>query len=84
VLEAPLFGTLLVTDERRLTSGLIPEDAFIYFRSARDLKKLMRRLRENPQEHEAIRQRGQRYARALAQSSFWSAIDGMTCRNPSE
>jgi hypothetical protein len=84
VLEAPLFGTLLVTDERRLTSGLIPEDAFIYFRSARHLKKLMRRLKENPQEHEAIRDRGHRLARGLAQSSFWDAIEGMPGRNPSE
>jgi hypothetical protein len=84
VLEAPLFGTLLVTDERKLTSGLIPADGFVYFRSARDLKKSLRRLRENPQEHEAIRDRGQRYARAAAQSSFWVAIEGMPGRNPQE
>ncbi|MCF8540222.1 MAG: glycosyltransferase [Aurantimicrobium sp.] len=84
VLEAPLFGTLLVTDERKLTALTIPTDGFVYFRSARDLKSSIRRLRENPQKYEAIRDRGQRYARALAQSSFWGAIDGMTGRNPSE
>ena len=84
VLEAPLFGTLLVTDERKLTSGLLPADGFVYFRSGRDLKKSMGRLREYPHEHEAIRDRGQRYARGLAQSSFWDAIEGMADRNPQE
>jgi len=84
VLEAPLFGTLLVTDERKLTSLAIPADGFVYFRSARDLKRSMRRLREIPQEYGAIRDRGQRYARGLAQSSFWSAIEGMPGRNPQE
>ena len=77
VLEAPLFGTLLLSDEKNLSAQIIPEDGFVYFSSPRDLKRKIKFLRDNPQEYEAIKNRGIKYANSITNSIFWEKIEGL-------
>jgi hypothetical protein len=77
VLEAPLFGTLLLSDEKVLSSQIIPEDAFVYFTSPQDLKQKIRFLQENPATYEEIRARGIQYAQKVTNSIFWEKIEGL-------
>lgn len=77
VLEAPLFGTLLLSDEKNLSSEIIPEDGFVYFSSPRDLRRKIQFLRDNPEEYEAIKNRGIQYANSITNSIFWEKIEGL-------
>lgn len=77
VLEAPLFGTLLFSDEQNLSSQMIPQDGFVYFSSPRDLKNKVEYLRKHPEEYAAIKQRGIEYANSITNSIFWEKIEGL-------
>lgn len=75
VLEAPLFGTVLFSDEATMSSTMIPRDAFVYFRNARDLAKKVSYYRSHPEEFAEIRSRGHQRALEIANSIFWSEIE---------
>ena len=48
ILEASLFGSVLVTDNKRWTQKILPENAFVYFRTLRDLTKQVASLTSDP------------------------------------
>ncbi len=75
VLEAPLFGTVLFSDEKRLSSIIIPEDSFVYFRNKRDLARKVAYYRSHSQEYEALKSRGQARANSITGSIFWTVIE---------
>jgi hypothetical protein len=75
VLEAPLFGTVLFSDEKRMSSLVVPEDSFVYFKNKRDLAKKVAYYRAHPEEFAGLRDRGQARANDIAATIFWTVIE---------
>jgi hypothetical protein len=75
VLEAPLFGTVLFSDEKRLSSLMVPADAFVYFKNKKDLAKKVAYYRRHPDEFAALRERGMVRATDIGASIFWTVIE---------
>jgi spore maturation protein CgeB len=75
VLEAPLFGTVLFSDEKKLSSKILPQEEFVFFRNKRDLKRKILFYSQHPQELEKIRVRGAKTATIIANSIFWDVIE---------
>jgi len=75
VLEAPLFGTVLFSDEKNLSSLMIPEDSFVYFKNKRDLARKVAYYRSHPDEFNALRARGQTRAGDITARIFWDVIE---------
>ena len=75
VLEAPLFGTVLFSDEKKMSSLMIPEDSFVYFKNKRQLAKKVKFFRENPAEFDALKARGHQKALEITNSIFWEVIE---------
>lgn len=74
ILEATLFGSLLVTDEYELTSQLLGAESFVYFKNARELKQKIEYLKANPEAHSSIRKFGYEAAQKL-RTDFWIKFD---------
>jgi hypothetical protein len=74
ILEATLFGSLLVTDEYKLTSQLLGTDSFVYFRNAKELRQKIEYLRANPESYSLIRKLGYEGAQRL-RTTFWVKFD---------
>lgn len=83
ILEATLFGSLLVTDEYELTSQLLGTDSFVYFRNAKELKQKIEYLKANPESYFSIRKLGYEGAQRL-RTHFWVKFDKLHegCANP--
>jgi hypothetical protein len=75
VLEAPLFGTVLFSDEKDLSKLMIPEDSFVYFGNKKDLARKVKYFQEHPEEFEQIKLRGHTRAIEIANSIFWEVIE---------
>lgn len=75
VLEAPLFGTVLFSDEEKMSSLMIPKDSFVHFKNKRDLAKKVKYYRANPAEYEALKARGHKQALKITNSIFWEVIE---------
>ena len=74
ILEATLFGSLLVTDEYELTSQLLGAESFVYFKNARELKQKIEYLKANPESYFSIRRLGHEGAQRL-RTNFWVKFD---------
>jgi hypothetical protein len=74
ILEATLFGSLLVTDEYELTSQLLGTDSFVYFRNAKELKQKIEYLKADPESYSTIRKLGYEAAKRL-RTNFWVKFD---------
>jgi glycosyltransferase involved in cell wall biosynthesis len=74
ILEATLFGAVLVTDEYPLTSQLLGKGAFVYFKNPEDLKRKIARLKEYPEEYLEIKRLGNEGAEKL-RTVFWVEWD---------
>jgi hypothetical protein len=75
VLEAPLFGTVLFSDEKRLSSLMVPVDAFVYFKNKKDLARKIAYYRGHPDEFDALKERGLARATEIGASIFWTVIE---------
>jgi hypothetical protein len=81
VLEAPLFGTVLFSDERRQSSKILPTDQFVFFKNKHDLKKKIEFYSRNPQLLEDMRARGNETAALIANSIFWEVIEAAVVKD---
>jgi hypothetical protein len=77
LLEATLFGTIVATDEKRITSCLLHESEYIFFRNPRNLQKKINYLYENQQEYESLLKKSSE-AGARLRSAFWVAFEDLT------
>ena len=77
LLEATLFGTIVATDEKKLTSLLLDESEYIYFRSLRDLRKQINRLNEHEEEYQSMVIRSAAGGARL-RSVFWIAFESLS------
>lgn len=76
VLEAPLFGTVLFSDEKDMSKLMIPEDSFVYFANKRDLARKVQYFQKHPEEFEEIKRKGHSRALQITNSIFWEVIEG--------
>ncbi len=75
MLEGPLFGTIVCTDESALGKRFFDTDQFITFSSADDLHRVIAPLLADAQKLEKIRTSAQAHARDVASSAFWTTAE---------
>ena len=76
VIEATLAGTLLLTDDRDRTGRFwVPGEEFGYFRTADEAAPVIDALLGQPDRVATVAAAGQKRARALAHTHFWSGIE---------
>jgi hypothetical protein len=76
LLEATLFGTIVATDERKITSLLLKESEHIYFRNLRHLMNQIHHLNENPMEYQSLLNRSADGGERL-RIAFWIAFEDL-------
>jgi hypothetical protein len=76
VLEASLFGCLVLTDDVDRTERFwIPGEEYGYFASPADIPDLVTSLLENPERLARMQQAGRERARSINVSSFWGGVE---------
>jgi len=81
VLEGPLFGTIVCSDESELARNFFTADEFVYFDSVQGLKASILPLLKDLQGLEAIREAATGRARAIASDTFWSTVERALVEN---
>jgi hypothetical protein len=79
LLEATLFGTIVATDERNITSLLLDESEYVYFRNLRDLKNQINSLNENSKEYQLLLNRSALGGERL-RKAFWMTFEELSVR----
>jgi len=79
LLEATLFGTIVATDERNITSLLLDESEYVYFRNLRDLKNQINTLNENPIKYQLLLKKSAHGGERL-RKAFWVAFEDLSLR----
>ena len=80
LLEATLFGTIVATDERKITSLLLGEAEHIYFRNLRDLRNQINKLNANPMEYRSLLNRSREGGERL-RKAFWIAFEDISAHH---
>jgi hypothetical protein len=75
MLEGPLFGTIVCTDEEQLARRFFDGDEFVFFDSAQSLKAAIIPILDDPRQLERMRTAAQSRAGALAGASFWESVE---------
>jgi hypothetical protein len=75
MLEGPLFGTIVCTDEEQLARRFFDVDEFVFFDSAQSLKAAIIPILDDPPQLERMRTTAQSRAGALAGASFWESVE---------
>ena len=75
MLEGPLFGTIVCTDESSLARRFFDANQFITFATAGELKQAIAPLLANPQKFAEVRAAAHAHARQIASSAFWSTAE---------
>ncbi len=75
MLEGPLFGTIVCTDEFSLARRFFDTDQFVTFATAGDLQRAITGLLANPQKLVEVRAAAHSHARQIASSAFWSTAE---------
>lgn len=82
ILEAVLFQTILITDERKITKTIVPEDAFVFFRNSLDLKIKITKLLNNPELMKLKMKRSQESA-DFVKTLFWRKFESLNTSSDS-
>ncbi len=75
MLEGPLFGTIVCTDESSLARRFFDTDQFVTFATAGDLQQAITGLLANPQKLVEVRAAAQDNARTIASGAFWTTAE---------
>ena len=75
MLEGPLFGTMVCTDEAELGRRFFDTEQFVTFSTADDLKQSIAPLLADRQELSARKTAAHARAREIASRAFWEAAD---------
>ena len=75
MLEGPLFGTIVCTDESSLARRFFDANQFITFATAGELMQAIAPLLANPQKFAEVRAAAHAHARQIASSAFWSTVE---------
>jgi hypothetical protein len=82
MLEGPLFGTIVCTDEQQLARRFFSADEFVFFDSAPSLKAAITPILQNRKRLELMRNAAHTRARAIAGASFWESVEiGLDANN---
>lgn len=73
VLEAPMFGAILFTDNRSLPVSILSPNSYVKFRSARDLRSKIRKMELSPDRVELMRFSAKLESESL-RVLFWTSI----------
>ena len=75
MLEGPLFGTIVCTDESSLGRRFFDHNQFVTFTTAGELQQAIAPLLANPQKLVEVRDAAHSHARQIASSAFWSTVE---------
>lgn len=75
ILEAALFGGIVLTDEKRLVGQFFPKGDFFYFRSTRHLKKILTAISQRPEKLIKMRESARTQANYISNQYFWEKIE---------
>jgi len=75
VLEGPLFGTIICSDESALAQRFFGAGDFVYFDSVEGLKAAVIPLLKDASRLETMRATAKVRARAIASDAFWSTVE---------
>ena len=81
MLEGPLFGTIVCSDESKLARHFFDADDFVNFKSVEDLKSKIVQLLSDPTRLNEIKKAAGRRAQAIASDAFWSTVDRALAAN---
>jgi hypothetical protein len=75
ILEASLFGGIVLTDEKSLIGQFFPKGDFFYFRSTRHLRKILTAISQHPEKVVEMRESARSHAEYIANQYFWEKIE---------
>ncbi len=81
VLEGPLFGTIVCSDERDLAKHFFQEEEFVTFDSAATLEAAVRPLLNDRSSLLSMMHAAHARASDISTNSFWESVDATLCAN---
>jgi hypothetical protein len=75
ILEAALFGGIVLTDEKRLIGQFFPKGDFFYFRSTRHLRRILTTISHSPEKIIEMRESARVHANYISNQYFWEKIE---------